>query len=184
METLFRIRVSIFPFFSLNSRSQRNHTASVKNMTQKNYRSATWETSTFSPVTNKRFHIQVGNAFQLHEGTPQGYTEQVTNHLGQQDNQHCEWGGMDVICEFYLRTKWNKRLYIFFIKLEMKAMVAQDYLLLSQGNGKQFPCWKGKSAPSPFPGIGYQATLPPESLSWCSDSSSSHPCMLEARHLH
>lgn len=95
MGTLLRIRVSIFPFFSLSSRSQGSHTASAKDMTQKNYRSATRETSPFSPVMSKRFHIQVGNVFQLHEGTLQGYIEQVTNHAGQRDSQHYQWGGLD-----------------------------------------------------------------------------------------
>lgn len=105
MGTLFRNRVSIFPFSSLSSRSQRTHVVSAKNMTQKNYRSATRETSPFSPVTNKRFHIQAQNAFQLHEGTLQGDAEQVINHLGQHDSQHYQWGGLDIICELYLRKE-------------------------------------------------------------------------------
>lgn len=42
----------------------------------------------------------------------------------------------------------------------MKAIVAQDYLLLSQGNRKQLSPLKGEGCSPPFPGIGYQSTLP------------------------
>lgn len=77
--------------------------------------------------------------------------EQVTNHLGQHDSQHHPWGGLDIICELYLKKKRNKGLcrfvfWFFFIYLEMKAMAAQDNLPLSQGNGKQLSPLKGEGS--------------------------------------
>lgn len=52
----------------------------------------------------------------------------------------------------------TKDLAFLFIYLEMKVMVAQDYL--SQGNRKQLSPLKGEGWSPPFPGIGYQSTLP------------------------
>lgn len=58
----------------------------------------------------------------------------------------------------------EQRTLHFFILLEMKAMVTQGYLLLSQGNGKQLSPLKGEGWSPPFPVIGYQSTCLPENL--------------------
>lgn len=65
---------------------------------------------------NKRFHIQVGNAFQPQEGTVQGRVKKVTNHLGHHDSQHYQQQGLDIIRDLYLRRRENKGLsFLFFL---------------------------------------------------------------------
>lgn len=67
-------------------------------------------------MMNKRFRIQVGNAFQPQEGTVQRRVKKVTNHLGHHDSQHYQQQGLDIIRDLYLRRRENKGLsFLFFL---------------------------------------------------------------------
>lgn len=95
-------------------------------------------------MTNQKFQIQVGNAFQPQDRNVQRCAEGVTNHLDHHDSRHYKQQGLNVICDLCLSRKENKGLptIFFFTYLEMKRSTSftRDWEAIQSGeSGRAFP---------------------------------------------